>query len=357
MLLKVGELAKKTGLTIRTLHHYDAIGLLSPSSRSDAGYRLYNRADIARLHAIQALRQIGMQLSDIVELLARPEQSLSTVVRQQITVLDRQIAQATDLRTRLQLLDVRLDNGDQPEMGDWLSTLELMSTYGKYFTPAELKKIVKNWKEIESEWSVLIKDLEKFMQRSVDSHSLELQPLARRWMELNKRWMDADFNLIVKWDRMYESEPLVRSRGDVSSDMVDYIKPAIKLRLAALHRYFSNDELMSLQERGQEWATLEKEIKDAIKTQLSPDHEKALILLKTWNDLVDHTVNHDPELRMKLITAFREDDILRAGSVLSLPAQQYIQKIWSAYELSTPAMPTKKSRKSSKKLTEKRNNP
>lgn len=50
MLLKVGELAKRTGLTVRALHHYDAIKLLCPSARSAAGYRLYNRADIERLY-------------------------------------------------------------------------------------------------------------------------------------------------------------------------------------------------------------------------------------------------------------------------------------------------------------------
>jgi hypothetical protein len=50
MALKIGELARRTGLTVRTLHHYDAIGLLKPSARSDAGYRLYGRNDVARLH-------------------------------------------------------------------------------------------------------------------------------------------------------------------------------------------------------------------------------------------------------------------------------------------------------------------
>lgn len=53
MLLSVGELAKRSGLTIRTLHHYDSIGLLVPSSRSDAGYRLYDRPNIERLHRIR----------------------------------------------------------------------------------------------------------------------------------------------------------------------------------------------------------------------------------------------------------------------------------------------------------------
>ncbi|KQN67535.1 hypothetical protein ASF04_17235 [Duganella sp. Leaf61] len=73
MLLKIGELAKRTGLTVRTLHHYDAIGLLQPSARTDAGYRLYNRTDIARLHHIQALRKFGLSLADIGASLDRPD--------------------------------------------------------------------------------------------------------------------------------------------------------------------------------------------------------------------------------------------------------------------------------------------
>jgi DNA-binding transcriptional MerR regulator len=75
MLLKIGELAKRTGLTVRALHHYDAIGLLSPSARSDAGYRLYNEADIARLHRILALRRFGLALADIGTTLTRPDRT------------------------------------------------------------------------------------------------------------------------------------------------------------------------------------------------------------------------------------------------------------------------------------------
>src|SRR3990167_6381584 len=69
MLLKVGDLARRTGLTVRTLHHYDEIGLLKPSGRSESGYRLYSRADVARLHGIQALRHLGLPLADIAAML------------------------------------------------------------------------------------------------------------------------------------------------------------------------------------------------------------------------------------------------------------------------------------------------
>ena len=109
MLLKIGELSKRTGLTVRALHHYDAIGLLTPTARTDAGYRLYNRHDIARLHQIQALRKFGLTLADIGTYLARPDLPFSSVIAEQIAQLTRQIEQATMLRSRLHDLQQQHD--------------------------------------------------------------------------------------------------------------------------------------------------------------------------------------------------------------------------------------------------------
>ena len=77
MPLKVGELAKRCGLTVRTLHHYDQIGLLRSSARSGSGYRLYGRTDIARLHQIQVLRKLGLSLGEIGTWLDEAPASLS----------------------------------------------------------------------------------------------------------------------------------------------------------------------------------------------------------------------------------------------------------------------------------------
>ena len=79
-LWKVGELAKQTGLTVRALHHYDEIGLLSPSHRSEAGYRLYDGEDIARLLQILSLRQLGFSLDETGDCLSRPENTLEHVL-------------------------------------------------------------------------------------------------------------------------------------------------------------------------------------------------------------------------------------------------------------------------------------
>ncbi|MCG1041223.1 MerR family DNA-binding transcriptional regulator [Mycetohabitans sp. B8] len=84
MRLTVGELAKRSGLTVRTLHHYDAIGLLKFSARSEARYRLYSLDDVARLYPIHVLRRFGMPLADIGSCLDRPDHSLVTLVQRQI---------------------------------------------------------------------------------------------------------------------------------------------------------------------------------------------------------------------------------------------------------------------------------
>jgi DNA-binding transcriptional MerR regulator len=64
--LKVGEVARRTGLTFRTFHHYDEICLLKPSLHTGARYRLYTGRDIARLQHVVSLRQLGLSLEDLV---------------------------------------------------------------------------------------------------------------------------------------------------------------------------------------------------------------------------------------------------------------------------------------------------
>src|SRR5258707_13337974 len=77
---KVGELAKRTGVSVRALHHYDEIGLLSPSHRTSGGHRLYTEVDVARLQQIRSLRELGLGLDDIAKSLSDPALTLRRVV-------------------------------------------------------------------------------------------------------------------------------------------------------------------------------------------------------------------------------------------------------------------------------------
>src|SRR4249919_692279 len=85
--LKVGELARRTGLTIRTLHHYDEIGLLKPSQHTDSGHRLYTADDVARLQQVISLRQLGFSLEQVHDCLTRAEFAPLEVIRLHVTRL------------------------------------------------------------------------------------------------------------------------------------------------------------------------------------------------------------------------------------------------------------------------------
>ena len=82
------EFAKRAGVTVRALHHYDRLGLLKPSGRTDAGYRVYSDRDFVRLEQIVALKFIGFPLSQIRDLLHRKNLDLAAMLRQQREIID-----------------------------------------------------------------------------------------------------------------------------------------------------------------------------------------------------------------------------------------------------------------------------
>lgn len=89
-LLTIGELARRTGLTTRTIRFYSDEGLLPPATRTDAGYRLYDGASLARLELLRTLRELGLGLPDASAALAgvRP---VAELARQHVSLLDEQI--------------------------------------------------------------------------------------------------------------------------------------------------------------------------------------------------------------------------------------------------------------------------
>ena len=98
--LTVGQVAERFGVTVRTLHHYDEIGLLSPSERSTAGYRLYTGQDVTRLQHVVVYRRLGFALEEIALLLEHPETVESHLRRQRAAVMSR-LDEMRDLVTAL----------------------------------------------------------------------------------------------------------------------------------------------------------------------------------------------------------------------------------------------------------------
>jgi DNA-binding transcriptional MerR regulator len=86
--LKIGEFANKAGVTIKTLLHYDEIGLLKPSAKSEVGYRVYEDADLFRLQQITTLKYIGLSLGEIKKILTEETKDIGSVIKFQKKALE-----------------------------------------------------------------------------------------------------------------------------------------------------------------------------------------------------------------------------------------------------------------------------
>jgi DNA-binding transcriptional MerR regulator len=326
MQLKVGELARSTGLTVRTLHHYDEIGLLKPSGRSESGYRLYSQADVARLHAIQALRHLGMSLNDIAAVLEGRGPAPEMILTQQIRGLDTEIARANDLRGRLALMRDKLAQGGEPTLQDWLELLSEMATYGKYFNTDEIKALFAGWRRVQDEWQVLVQDVQGAMDQQLDARAPEVQPLARRWMSLMLCWMDSNFGLIERWDRMYNAEPAIRmGKGAPPPAMVVYIRQAIDARMELLRRHFTLEEMARFRHVPErDWQQVDEAGRKLLEAGAPAGSEAARALARQWLGLMDQLTSGDVALRDKTLRAGLAEPMLRAGTPLSMPVRRLL---------------------------------
>ncbi|ASL47349.1 Nodulation protein NolA [Burkholderia sp. AD24] len=321
MRLKVGELAKRSGLTVRTLHHYDAIGLLRPSARADNGYRLYDRHDVARLHQIQALRRFGLALAEIQTYLAQPETPLATIVERQIAMLDSQIQQAARLRERLADLHGMLIDGEEPELTDWLTTLEMMTMYDKYFSTDELARLpmYRNTQAPDPEWTALVAEVRTLMEAGVPPESEAARTLSTRWMTMLVRDTGGDPRLVAKLNHMHDSEPSMQAHIGISIQLRDYVLLAFsETKMLVYEKYLTPSEIRFMRanygKRAMEWPQLMADVRDAMDAGATPESPQGRELARRWLELFRSYAGDDPETHTRLRHALQTEPELMLGS-------------------------------------------
>ena len=122
----IGELAKATGVSVRTLRYYDQLSLLAPPHRTTSGHRRYGLAEATRLYQILSLRSLGFSLSAIASLLDSPAGSdLRRFVRNQLEHVSNQLAVYQDLQKRLEELTVAIEGSPPPTADQLIQILEV----------------------------------------------------------------------------------------------------------------------------------------------------------------------------------------------------------------------------------------
>jgi DNA-binding transcriptional MerR regulator len=216
--LKVGELARRTGLTVRTLHHYDAIGLLRPSLHTEAGYRLYTAGDIARLQQVRSLRQLGFSLDEIRDCLNRSDFSPLEVIDLHLARLREQMDQQRKLCERLETLAVHLRAAGEVSADEFLRTIEEMTMLDtmaeKYFTPEQMQLIKERREQagrahlerMQETWAEVIALIRAEMDKGTDPADPKVQALVPRWQELVKQSTGGDPAIQESLKRLWEEQ-------------------------------------------------------------------------------------------------------------------------------------------------------
>lgn len=124
---RIGDLAEATGCTVRTLHHYEQIGLLVASGRSDAGHRRYSDADVDRLYRVTLLRTLGLPLAGIGQALDDPSWALPVALGTHLEELDRELDRVGGLRRQVSTVVRALAAGAHPSTDDLIHLLEDMT--------------------------------------------------------------------------------------------------------------------------------------------------------------------------------------------------------------------------------------
>ena len=237
---KVGELAERTGLSVRTLHYYDEIGLLSPSRRTGAGHRLYSAKDVVRLQQIRSLRALGFGLEEIRECLNDPSFSVQRVIELHVSGLKEQIHLRQKFLKRLEAVAARLRSVGEVSAEELVQTamevIEMSERLEKYYTQEQLEEIEQRRHELgeegihaaEEEWTKLIEEVRAEMEAGTDPASERVQRLASRWMELVRGFTGGNPGIERSLSNMWQQEETIHGMDTRQmQEMMKYISKAM----------------------------------------------------------------------------------------------------------------------------------
>ncbi|WP_370121790.1 MerR family transcriptional regulator [Arthrobacter sp. MW3 TE3886] len=191
----IGDLAKACGVTVRALHHYDEIGLLSAGRRTASGHRRYSEDDVRRLYRIRALQMLGLPLAEIGAALGTPADdmgSLRTLLERQLLHLRRQVEQVQAVQDRICDLLSRIDGAAMPAPEQFMATLEMITMLENYFTPEQRQELAGRRAELGSDsieaakvrWAALVEEGLRHVENGTPVSDPAIRDWARAWDEI-----------------------------------------------------------------------------------------------------------------------------------------------------------------------------
>lgn len=239
----VGQVAHEFDLTVRTLHHYDEVGLLTPSERSLAGYRLYTPADLERLATIVVYRRLGFALEDIADLLRGEGDVVDHLRRQRTAVMSR----LDEMRELVAAIDTALER----EMNDQPATpSDLKELFGDGFKDEYQQEAQERWGDTDAwkqsrsrtsrytkaDWAQVKAEMDATNEAFVAAMNAGEPPTSEaamtaaeaHRMHIHTRFYDLDHEFHRNLSDMYVTDPrFTKTYEDIAPGLAQYVRDAI----------------------------------------------------------------------------------------------------------------------------------
>ncbi len=212
------EFAKRAGVTIRALHHYDRLGLLKPSGRTAAGYRLYTDRDLVRLEQIVTLKFIGFPLSQIRDVLHRKDLDAAAMLRQQRRIVAEKREHLDRAIKAIERAEQVLASGEQADWEPFRKIIEVIQMQTrknwmkKYYSEEQLENLRSRWSpEVQAEsergWKELARDVEAAIARGESPDSETGHKVAERRQKLLDLFTGGDPGIAANLQKLYQDKP------------------------------------------------------------------------------------------------------------------------------------------------------
>lgn len=245
--LTVGQVAALAGVSVRTLHHYDEIGLLRPGGRSTAGYRLYDDDDLDRLHQVLLYRGLGFTLDDVAAVLDDRSVPATEHLRRQLALLEERIDELEDMRlaVRKQLearsMNLRITREEQFEIfgPDYASkhesyAAEAQERWGD--TDAWKQSQARTSQYTKEDWQRLKAETDELNSRIGEAFTSGVDPTSERAMDLAEEhrqqitgaYYDCSLEIHRGLGEMYVADPRFTATYDaVATGLAPWLRDAI----------------------------------------------------------------------------------------------------------------------------------
>ena len=243
----IRQFATLAGVTVRTLHHYDRLGLLSPHQRTESGYRLYTTEDLVRLERITVLRYLGLSLRQIADMLSSTQSGkldIAELLQTQAVILRERRDGITGVLRAVEAAERSLDVAHTP---DWqlfqtiikeVSMQENAEWPKKYYSESALEVIEQRTSEWTPElqedftrkWNELFAKVEAAIASGEDPTSPNGRDLARQWQKLVERFTGGNSEVQRGLNAMYNDQSnwpeTTKQQHAVKPEIMNFIRRA-----------------------------------------------------------------------------------------------------------------------------------